>query len=77
MNTYVDMDQYAIQDNNAGVNCYTVLGDIDGALYYFRRALSAKLASEQPLLATVEASGEKTLHTILIHIRFLWKYLPL
>jgi hypothetical protein len=63
MNSPIDTDQYAIQQNNDGVNCYMVLGDIDGALHYFRQALSAKLATEHRLLSstTKEASGDKTL----------------
>ena len=64
MNHYIDTDQYAIQHNNFGVNCYMASGDLDGALNYFRQALAAKLASEQRLLATTtkESSGETTLH---------------
>ena len=66
MNHYIYTDQYAIQHNNFGVNCYMASGDLDGALNYFRQALAAKLASEQRLLATTtkESSGETTLHNL-------------
>ena len=70
MNKTIDTNNYAIQQNNIGVNCYRTSGDIDGALHYFRRAVSAKLASEQRLLAITteeeeeEASDAKTLHKL-------------
>jgi hypothetical protein len=62
MNSYIDTDRYAIQQNNVGVDCYMTIGDVDGALHCFRQALAAKLSSELSVLATTEANGEKTLH---------------
>ena len=46
-----EMNRYAIQQNNIGVHYYVATGDLDAALYHFRQALSAKLATEHRLLA--------------------------
>lgn len=54
-----EMNQYAIQQNNAGVNCYVVFGDFDAALHHFRQALTAKLATEKRLLTSTE-KGDQT-----------------
>jgi hypothetical protein len=59
MNSYVDTDQYAIQQNNVGVHSY-MIGDIKGALHCFRQALSAKLASEYRILATTITTTAET-----------------
>ena len=64
MNSHIDTDHSAIQQNNAGVNCYIAIGDTDGALHYFRQALAAKLASENRFVATTESSEEKNLHNL-------------
>lgn len=67
MSSCIDTDQYAIQQNNVGVNCYTAIGDIDAALNCFRQALAAKLATEQRMLPSTETSGVETLHNLDSH----------
>jgi hypothetical protein len=37
-----DMNRYAIQQNDVGVNCFVTVGDVDAALHHFRQALSAE-----------------------------------
>ena len=44
-----DMNRYAIQQNDVGVNCFVTVGDVDAALHHFRQALSAKLSAEKML----------------------------
>ena len=51
-----DMDQYAIEQNNAGVKCFVAVGDLDAAMYHFRKALAAKLSVETQLLASTNNS---------------------
>jgi hypothetical protein len=68
MSSYVHTDQYVIQQNNVGVHCYMTIGDIEGALYFFRRALTAKLALERRILAanttnTTTTTGTTTTET--------------
>lgn len=57
-----EMNRHAIQQNNAGVNCYVVFGDFDAALYHFRQALTVKLATEKRLLTSTEKGDQTPLH---------------
>ena len=49
-----EMNRYAIQQNDTGVNCFVVFGNLDAALRHFRQSLAAKLATEKRLLTASE-----------------------
>lgn len=60
MSNINDMNRYAMKQNDVGVNQFVVFGDLDAALLHFHKALAAKLATENQLLASTE-NNEETL----------------